>query len=110
MSFFGSRSITTAPKSKKSVLAQASSRRRTNGNEFKSFSALTVALPKELKAKAAVLDGEIVSLDDQGRSQFNGKRKTKYTGVGLRKTVLARKNELRLGYCWSMVQRGREFR
>jgi ATP-dependent DNA ligase len=32
-----------------------------NGNEFKNFSALASALPKELGAKAAVLDGEVLS-------------------------------------------------
>src|SRR5256885_1857070 len=42
-----------------------------NGNEFKNFSALASALPKELSAGGAVLDGEIVCLDNQGRSQFN---------------------------------------
>ena len=42
-----------------------------NGNQFHKFDALSVALPKELNAKTAVLDGEIVCLDGQGRSQFN---------------------------------------
>src|SRR5438477_8917018 len=42
-----------------------------NGNEFKNFSTLALTLPKELSAQSAVLDGEIVCLDDQGRSQFN---------------------------------------
>ena len=42
-----------------------------NGNEFKNFSALASSLPKELNADAAVLDGEIVSLDSGGKSQFN---------------------------------------
>src|SRR5256885_16623942 len=41
-----------------------------NGNEFHSFTTLTSALPKELKAESAVLDGEVVCLDDRGRSQF----------------------------------------
>ena len=42
-----------------------------NGNEFHSFTALTSAIPKELRTAAAVLDGEIVCLDKKGRSQFN---------------------------------------
>src|SRR5262249_50669561 len=41
-----------------------------NGNVFKSFSVLTAGLPDELRAGAAVLDGEIVCLDDDGKSQF----------------------------------------
>ena len=41
-----------------------------NGNTFKSFPALNVALPAELRARSAVLDGEIVCLDRKGRSQF----------------------------------------
>lgn len=41
-----------------------------NGNEFKSFSVLNVAIATELKAKSAVLDGEIVCLDDNGKPQF----------------------------------------
>ena len=41
-----------------------------NGNEFKSFSALNIALPLECRAKRAVLDGEIVCLDKRGNSQF----------------------------------------
>lgn len=42
-----------------------------NGNEFHKFDALVSSLPKELSASTAVLDGEIVCLDNQGRSQFN---------------------------------------
>jgi len=42
-----------------------------NGNDFKSFTVLNETIPKELKAKSAVLDGEIVCLDADGRSQFN---------------------------------------
>jgi bifunctional non-homologous end joining protein LigD len=41
------------------------------GNLFKSFSALNVALPEECKAECAVLDGEIVCLDQNGVSQFS---------------------------------------
>lgn len=41
-----------------------------NGNEFKSFQVLTIALPRECRAKRAVLDGEIVCLDKKGNSQF----------------------------------------
>ena len=41
-----------------------------NGNELKSFSGLNDALASEFKARSAVLDGEIVCLDDDGKSQF----------------------------------------
>ena len=41
-----------------------------NGNEFKSFSVLNAVIATELKAMSAVLDGEIVCLDDDGRPQF----------------------------------------
>jgi bifunctional non-homologous end joining protein LigD len=41
-----------------------------NGNQFKSFSSLDLALPFECKAKSAVLDGEIVCFDSYGCSQF----------------------------------------
>ena len=41
-----------------------------NGNEFKSFPALNLALPLECGAQDAVLDGEIVCLDKTGTSQF----------------------------------------
>ena len=41
-----------------------------NGNEFKSFSDLNLALPMECRAKRAVLDGEIVFQDRKGNSQF----------------------------------------
>jgi bifunctional non-homologous end joining protein LigD len=40
------------------------------GNEFKSFPALNLALPNECRAARAVVDGEIVCLDDSGVSQF----------------------------------------
>jgi bifunctional non-homologous end joining protein LigD len=41
-----------------------------NGNEFKSFPALNEALPIKLRAASAVLDGEIVCLDADGKPQF----------------------------------------
>jgi bifunctional non-homologous end joining protein LigD len=41
-----------------------------NGNEFKSFPALNLALPLECQAKSVVLDGEIVCLDENGTAQF----------------------------------------
>ena len=40
-----------------------------NQNEFKSFTSLNEALT-EIKAESAVLDGEIVCLDDDGKTQF----------------------------------------
>jgi bifunctional non-homologous end joining protein LigD len=47
---------------------QLVSRRR---NTYKSFQALRDEIAKALKVKNAVLDGELVVLDDQGRSLFN---------------------------------------
>jgi bifunctional non-homologous end joining protein LigD len=41
-----------------------------NQNEFKSFGQLTTAIAEELRGHSAILDGEIVSLDDDGRAQF----------------------------------------
>jgi len=41
-----------------------------NRNEFKSLPALNSALPRECRAKRAVLDGEIVCLDRKGNSQL----------------------------------------
>jgi bifunctional non-homologous end joining protein LigD len=41
-----------------------------NGNEFKSFPALNANLPVKLCARSAVLDGEIVCLDKEGKTQF----------------------------------------
>jgi hypothetical protein len=41
-----------------------------NGNTFKSFEQLALAVPRDLRTRTAVLDGEIVVLDEAGRSQF----------------------------------------
>ena len=41
-----------------------------NGNEFKSFSVLNGTLAAELREQSVVIDGEIVCLDDNGKSQF----------------------------------------
>ena len=41
-----------------------------NGNDFKSFPALNAIMPAELRARSAVLDGEIVCLDGDGKPQF----------------------------------------
>jgi bifunctional non-homologous end joining protein LigD len=41
-----------------------------NGNEFKSFSVLNDAIAAKINAESLVLDGEIVSLDGSGKSQF----------------------------------------
>jgi len=41
-----------------------------NGNEFKSFGSLNSDIADELKGHSAVLDSEIVSLDNNGKSQF----------------------------------------
>lgn len=41
-----------------------------NGNQFKSFAALNASIPTELRTESAVLDGEIVCLDQHGKSQF----------------------------------------
>jgi len=42
-----------------------------NGNSFTSFETLRMEFPRELGASDAVLDGEIVCLDETGKSQFN---------------------------------------
>ena len=42
-----------------------------NANEFKSFPVLNSALPLECRAQQAIIDGEIVCLDDTGNSQFS---------------------------------------
>jgi bifunctional non-homologous end joining protein LigD len=41
-----------------------------NGNQFKSFLSLNFALPLECRTKSAVLDGEIVCLNEDGCAQF----------------------------------------
>jgi bifunctional non-homologous end joining protein LigD len=41
-----------------------------NGNQFKSFPGLCDGLAHDLKGRRCVLDGEIVCLDFQGKSQF----------------------------------------
>ena len=41
-----------------------------NGNGFKSFPDLIISLPLECHAERAVLDGEVVSLDDTGYTNF----------------------------------------
>jgi bifunctional non-homologous end joining protein LigD len=41
-----------------------------NGNEVKSFTSLSLAIADDLKDHSVVLDGEIVCLDSEGRSQF----------------------------------------
>jgi bifunctional non-homologous end joining protein LigD len=42
-----------------------------NGNTFKTFPSLCDGLQRDLKGRRSVLDGEIVCLDRNGRSQFN---------------------------------------
>jgi bifunctional non-homologous end joining protein LigD len=42
-----------------------------NGSTFKGFQSLRSAIAQELDVKNAILDGEIVSLDAQGRTDFN---------------------------------------
>lgn len=41
-----------------------------NGNQFKSFPLLSEAIPVELRAQSAILDGEIVCLDQHGKAHF----------------------------------------
>lgn len=41
-----------------------------NGNEFKSFRTLNECVLDELKLRSAVVDGEIVSLNDEGKPEF----------------------------------------
>ena len=45
-----------------------------NGNEFESFPVLSKNLPTELRARSAILDGEIVALDRHGKTQFKDLR------------------------------------
>src|SRR5579864_1800109 len=47
--------------------ADSSSRK---GNEFKSFRTLNESILSELKVRSAVLDGEIVCLNDAGKPEF----------------------------------------
>ena len=42
-----------------------------NGDAFRSFEPLRAAIPGDLTPQPAVIDGEIVCLDAQGRSRFN---------------------------------------
>jgi len=42
-----------------------------HGNNFASFSELADCMARELTGRGAVLDGELVCLDDNGSSQFN---------------------------------------
>ncbi len=42
-----------------------------NGNTFQSFPGLCEGLARDLKGRRCVLDGEIVCLDQHGKSQFN---------------------------------------
>jgi bifunctional non-homologous end joining protein LigD len=42
-----------------------------NGNEFQSFKPLSTGLGECLQAQSAILDGEIVCLDDHGKPQFS---------------------------------------
>jgi bifunctional non-homologous end joining protein LigD len=42
-----------------------------NGNSFKSFDSLSQLLPKEVRSRSAVIDGEIVCLDPQGCPNFH---------------------------------------
>jgi bifunctional non-homologous end joining protein LigD len=42
-----------------------------NGNWFKSFPVLCDSLASDVSVRSAVLDGEIVCLDREGRTQFN---------------------------------------
>lgn len=41
------------------------------GNVFRHFAELAAALPKAIMVRSAVIDGEVVTLDDQGKPVFN---------------------------------------
>ena len=43
------------------------------GNEFKSFRTLNESVLSELKVRSAVLDGEIVCLNDAGKPEFRAR-------------------------------------
>ncbi len=66
-----------------------------NGNPFHSFATLNIAIPEELHADRAVLDGDIVCLDEEGRSQFD--------------ELLFRRGEPRF-YAFDLVWCGRDLR
>src|SRR5437762_13198975 len=57
-----------SPMSKTASQCQLLSRR---GHTFKKFAELSVAIADSLRAKTAVIDGEIVCLDGTGRSVFH---------------------------------------
>jgi ATP-dependent DNA ligase len=61
-----------------------------NGNQFKLFPALNDAIPAELSARSAILDGEIVCLDHHGKSQLHNLRFRNVPRIanGRRATVL----------------------
>jgi bifunctional non-homologous end joining protein LigD len=40
------------------------------GNEFRSFPSLTKSITSALRSRSAVLDGEIVCLDEKGKPRF----------------------------------------
>jgi len=42
-----------------------------DGHAYRTFDRLRASLARELKVRSAILDGEIVCLDDEGRSHFN---------------------------------------
>jgi len=42
-----------------------------NGHTYRTFDRLRTSISSELKLRSAILDGEIVCLDGEGRSQFN---------------------------------------
>jgi bifunctional non-homologous end joining protein LigD len=52
------------------VLESGCRLRSRNRNTFKSFPALSEAIPAELGTRSAILDGEIVCLDESGKAQF----------------------------------------
>ena len=42
-----------------------------NGHTYRTFEGLGASMSRELKLRSTILDGEIVCLDEEGRSQFN---------------------------------------
>jgi hypothetical protein len=91
-----------------------------NGKDFRSFGTLTAAIPKHLKVESAVLDGEIVCLDEQGRSQFNellfrrgvgprGQFQNSWEGPHLNRKVCrkARPHPMRREFCNAIADQSR---
>lgn len=99
-----------------------------NGNPFSGFNVLCASLPSETACGNAILDGEIVCLDERGRSQFNelllrkaepyfyafdllwcDGKDLRFDGLQERKRILRNlisRDNHRLLYCYHLEERG----